>query len=99
MKEALVKKRVKDLLIKLDIWYYMPIPYGRIGIADFVCCVDGHFLMIETKGKGGRQSAAQKFIEEAFTAHGGTYWLVRPQDLDDLETRLEAFKNEQRKTD
>lgn len=93
MNEATVKRKVKGLLDVFDVWYYMPIPHGVRGIGDFQCLVNGRFLMIETKGKGGRQSASQKLIEKHVTQHGGLYWLIGPDDLEGLETLLRRLTN------
>lgn len=43
------------------------------GIPDMVVIVDGRAHGLELKAMGGRQSPAQRLIEQAWTAAGGVY--------------------------
>ena len=60
-KESLVKKAIKDVLHELGAWYAMPMGtgYGRSGVPDFICCLDGRFVAIEAKANGGKTTALQ----------------------------------------
>ena len=56
--EAAVKARVKKWLEARGAYYYMPQQNGRgrVGIPDFVCCLGGRFVAIETKAPGKRDN-------------------------------------------
>lgn len=50
--EGKVKDGVKAILNEIPhCWYYMPVSngMGRAGIPDFIACVNGYFVAIETK--------------------------------------------------
>jgi pantoate kinase len=49
--EAPVKDRVKEVLVEHSVQFDMPVPvgYGKAGNFDFICCVAGAYLGIETK--------------------------------------------------
>lgn len=52
--EGRVKMMVREILDNTpDTWYFMPVQngMGQSGIPDFICCVRGKFLGIETKSK------------------------------------------------
>ena len=51
--EGKVKQRVKEILDGLNCYYFMPVTngYSRSGVPDFVACVNGVFVGIETKSK------------------------------------------------
>lgn len=51
--EGKVKQRVKKILDELNCYYFMPVTngYSRSGVPDFVACVNGVFVGIETKSK------------------------------------------------
>ena len=73
--EGDVKKAVKEVLNSLsNCWYYMPVQtgYGVQGIPDFICCVNGEFLAIETKfGKNKLTSWQEKQGDGILAANGG----------------------------
>jgi len=92
VKESAVKARIKQILKEHKVWYYMPIPHGLRAVADFQCCVDGRFLMIEAKASRGRQSPQQKLVERKVREHGGWYWLIGPDELESLGRRLEELR-------
>lgn len=56
--EGRVKEKVKQLLKKRGIYYYMPVSngMGRVGAPDIIACADGLFLGIETKAPGKRKN-------------------------------------------
>ena len=49
--EASVKNEIKKMLDAHEVYYFMPAAngYGRAGIPDIVCCINGCFLAIECK--------------------------------------------------
>lgn len=56
--ESKVKAAVKRWLAAKGIWYCMPMGtgFGNSGVPDFVCCMEGKFLAIETKAPGKRHN-------------------------------------------
>jgi len=77
--EGKVKKKVSALLKELGIWYYMPVSsgYGRHGIPDYICIVQGKFVGIEVKAdKSKKPTALQLKTAEEITAAGGLWFLV-----------------------
>jgi hypothetical protein len=59
--ESKVKAKVKALLAKYKVYYFMPAThgYGSSGVPDIVACMQGKFIGIETKAKGGVPTALQ----------------------------------------
>lgn len=56
LKESHIKRAVKKWLEARGAYYYMPSQNGRgrVGIPDFVACLNGRFVGIETKAPGKR---------------------------------------------
>ena len=52
--ESIVKAGVEKVLAEFGAWYYMPVQNGMgvSGIPDFIACIDGKFIAIETKAPG-----------------------------------------------
>ncbi len=85
--EGAVKVRVKAWLKSRGVWYFMPANngMGKSGIPDFICCVDGRMLAIETKAPGRRTNttAMQDMQLEAIRAAGGIALVI--DDVSQLE--------------
>jgi hypothetical protein len=86
--EGRVKAAVKRWLKEHGIWFYMPVQNGMgvVGIPDFICCANGHFLAIETKapGKRGNTTANQDMRIAEIHKAGGSAVVV--DDASQLET-------------
>jgi len=56
VKESTVKREVKNWLTACGAYYYMPVSngLGRVGAPDFIVCIAGRFVGIETKAPGKR---------------------------------------------
>jgi hypothetical protein len=56
--EGKVKKKVKEYLVSIGAWYYMPVSngMGRSGCPDIIVCYKGQFLAFETKAPGKRNN-------------------------------------------
>ena len=75
--EGLVKAQVKELLDHLKAYYFMPVPTGMgAKTLDFLCCVRGQFVGIETKkpGSKGPTKLQSLCIEEINVAEGHAFW-------------------------
>ena len=78
--EAKVKKKIKEYLDTLPLYYFTPIGsvYGKSGVPDVIICYDGRFIGIEVKAPGrlNTQTALQKKSQLSIEAAGGVYLLV-----------------------
>ena len=94
--EAKVKNAVRKILDALDIYHFMPPAngFGRAGIPDIVGCMDGHFIAIECKAGKGTTTALQDRELNAILNHGGTVFIAREHNLDDLKLLLEGLRDE-----
>lgn len=81
--EAKVKKQVRDLLDTEGVYYFTPFGggYGRAGIPDIVCCVNGFFLAIECKAGKGQTTALQERELENIRMSGGLALVVYEGDF------------------
>lgn len=97
--EAKVKKQVKQLLRDFGVlpdeggkngWYFMPVAgrFGRRGVADFICNVQGHFVAIETKANGGTETDLQKMVAKAVNRTKGYSVCIDETNYDELRSLL-----------
>lgn len=89
--EGKVKDKIKRMLNKHGVWYFMPVltGYGKHGLPDFVCCLNGHFVALECKAEDNRAPTAlqQQRLNE-IQAAGGTTMVVTPCVLGGLDDWL-----------
>ena len=88
--ESKVKKRVREVLDKLDIYHFMPPAngLGRAGIPDIIACMDGHFIAIECKAGSGKTTALQERELDRIHNAGGTTYIARESNIDELQQLL-----------
>lgn len=77
--EGKVKEDIVKWLVERDIWFFMPVSTGRgrVGIPDFICCWNGHFIAIEAKAPKGRATPAQMGNIMDIRRAGGTALVAR----------------------
>lgn len=89
--EGRVKAAVKKYLTEIGAYFYMPVSngMGRVGAPDFMVCLNGYFVGIETKapGKRGNTTPNQDRELAAIAAAGGVAVVV-----DDVEQLKEILK-------
>lgn len=88
--EAKLKDEVKRLLITRGAYWFMPVQmgYGVSGTPDFLCCIAGRFVGIETKAPGKKPSKFQEYrIKQINQAGGVAFWT---DSLDYTEEMLKA---------
>lgn len=88
--EGKIKAKVKALLKRYSaVYHHMPVQNGMgEPTLDFVCCVNGYFLAIETKAPGKKPTPRQQITMAAMRAAGAFLFVVScDAELD----RLEAF--------
>ena len=98
--ENIVKKNVRKILDALDIYHFMPPAngFGRAGIPDIIGCMGGHFIAIECKAGKGKTTALQDRELNAILNHGGTVYIAREHNLDELKQLLTELRNELHRT-
>ncbi len=92
-KEKDVKEAVKKILNKVGAYWFMPVQtgYGVQGIPDFIVCLKGVFVAIETKFGGNTLSAHQEIQRNAIIKAFGDYYIVDETNVADLEEQLCAY--------
>ncbi len=95
--EGHVKRKVVEVLKKHQVWYFFPgnNGFGKSGIPDIICCVDGHFLGIEVKAdRTKKPTALQAKCGKDIEAARGTWMLVCDDvSLEALEAAIINRKN------
>jgi hypothetical protein len=88
--EGKVKATVRKLLAQHGAYYAMPFGagFGAAGVPDFLCCVDGVFLAIETKAGKGKTTALQDRQIAAIQTAGGHALVIRETNINELEEKL-----------
>lgn len=94
--EGRVKKQVRDILDNTPTaWYFMPVQngMGQSGIPDFVCCVRGKFLGIETKSKysSRKLTALQAKQIQLIEKANGRAVVINEDNIDTLPEILEQL--------
>ena len=92
--EKKVKDKVTAILRAEDVYYFFPAThgYGRSGVPDIVCCVDGYFLAIECKAGTNKPTLLQVREIESIRAHGGLAIVVNEQNWDMVQEYVRKFK-------
>jgi Holliday junction resolvase len=82
--EGKVKKKVTDLLKKLNVYYFFPATggYGKSGVPDIVCCPNGLFVGIECKHTPNTTTALQQAQLKAIEMSGGKTYVVNELTFD-----------------
>ncbi len=93
--EGEVKKKVEEILRRYEVWYFKPVNfgYGKVGVPDFICCVNGKFLGIETKAEKGVLTINQQHQIEGIKQAGGMACVVKPKDISSLEEVIVLMKS------
>lgn len=89
--EGLLKTRIRKFFTANGIFWssIQGGPGSKPGDPDLIACIKGHFVGIEVKTAGGRQSPIQKKREEEINASGGRYVVVRK--MEEIEELLEEY--------
>lgn len=99
--ESKVKIFIKKSILTIwpDAYVYMPVPfgYGKKGVADFLWCINGVFVSIEAKAKGGKETKLQKFDGDDVIKSGGIRMLIEGNDeaaIQWLQTVMKLIRTE-----
>lgn len=83
--ESITKKTVTRILTEAGVYHFFPAAngYGRAGIPDIICCINGHMLAIECKAGKGRTTALQERELQRIRDAGGSALVIydKPDDF------------------
>lgn len=93
--ESKVKLAVVKLLKQYGVYFFFPAThgYGRSGVPDIICCINGKFLAIECKAGKNEPTALQQREINQIQAAGGMAMVVK-EDLTLLEFLLKELTYE-----
>lgn len=91
--EAKIKKQVTAILKGLGVYYFFPATggYGRSGVPDIICCVDGCFVGIECKAGTNKPTALQDREMGRIVSAGGYVYVAREDNLADILSALKGI--------
>jgi len=94
--EGKVKAEVKRLLTEAGAWFCMPVggQFGKAGVPDFLCLLNGVFFSVETKAKGGKTTKLQDMEMAKIRAAGGFALVTHPGNIEELEEFLRTTKGQ-----
>lgn len=93
--EAKVKAKVRKILADAGVYYFSPAAngYGRAGIPDIICCVDGMFLAIECKANGNPPTELQRRELTAIQKANGVALIVDEYTIDAVTIVLHSIRD------
>lgn len=88
--EGKVKAQVVALLKEAGVYYFFPAAngYGRAGVPDIICCVNGKFLAIECKAGAGRTTKLQDREIEQIRRAKGVVLVINETNIDTVRYAL-----------
>ena len=89
--EGKVKAQVKKILAEFGAYYAMPVSggFGNAGTPDFLVCIRGKFLAIETKAKGNKPTALQEAAMQKIREAGGRALVIDETNVETLRKELD----------
>lgn len=89
--EGDVKDRIKEILNKLGVWWFMyvPVGYGKSGIPDFLCCHQGHFISIEAKFGDKKPTTLQERQMKEMRDAGAVTLVINEKNVEELAMMIE----------
>lgn len=94
--EKKVKAKIVKVLKEEGVYYFFPAThgFGRSGIPDIVCCVNGHFLAIEVKAGTNKPSALQVREIEAIRRCNGVAVVANDENWDMVRALVHKMKEQ-----
>lgn len=88
--EGKVKAKVVRILKDYGVYYFFAAAngYGRAGIPDIICCVNGKFIAIECKAGSNTTTALQDREIDAIRAAKGVAAVINETNIDLVEQIL-----------
>lgn len=84
------KQEIKKYLVSIAAWYFCPYMagFGKSGVPDIVCCIDGWFIGIEVKREGKKPTPIQAArMQEIVKAGGYAFWGTAEKVIGELKVR------------
>lgn len=95
--EGKIKKKLVDVLKSEGVWYFFPANngFGKGGIPDVVCIVEGHFVGIECKADEKKKPTALQTACAREIRDAGGYWFLVYDDYSVAEVAkwIQKWKN------
>ena len=94
------EKKVKDKIVKVlkeeGVYYFVPAThgFGRSGVPDIVCCVNGNFLAIEVKAGTNKPTALQVREIEAIRRCNGVAVVANDENWDTVRALVRQMKEQ-----
>ena len=89
--EALVKKRIREILNQHNALFFSPVTggYGVSGVSDIIALHNGTFIAIEAKADATKKPTElqKKFLGQV-RANGGIALVIHKDNLDELKEVL-----------
>ncbi len=91
--ESKVKQMVKEVLKEYNVYYVMPLgqQYGKSGVPDFICCMNGYFFSIETKAGKNRTTIRQEQNMNQIMKSGGSVIVIDESGVGMFKHHLAEF--------
>ncbi len=93
-KEADVKRVTRRCLAHFDTQFHFMPPanaYGKAGISDILCVIEGRPVAIETKFGSNKPTVNQKNFGKAWADAGGLFLVVTDRNIVDMMMRIYTF--------
>lgn len=92
--EGKVKAKVVDVLKDEDVYYFFPAThgYGRSGVPDIVCCVNGLFVGIECKAGTNKPTLLQVREIERIRRANGCALVVNEENWDMVRPLIHSMR-------
>lgn len=92
--EGSVKAAVKKILDSYGVYHFSPAAngYGRVGVPDIICCVNGYFMAIECKAGQGKTTALQDREIAAIIEAQGVALVVNEHGVSALPLTIETLQ-------
>ena len=89
--EKKIKDKVKKVLDQLNCYYFFPATggFGRSGVPDIVCCIEGRFVGIECKANGNLPTALQQKNLNDIGFNGGVALIIDETNVGELKEWIE----------
>jgi Holliday junction resolvase len=93
--EAKVKKKVVDILKAHGVYYFFPAThgFGRSGVPDIVCCINGRFAAFEVKAGNNQPTALQEREIRRIQETRGIAAVIRETNIDLVITIIKELTN------
>lgn len=94
--EGKVKARIREIFARHGVEYtHVPASqFGKAGVGDYICCVNGIYLEVEAKAGKGPLSELQKIRRDNIKNANGLYIKVNERNLAKLEALIMILKKQ-----